>query len=133
MNTIFCFGIIPLRCIEGEWQVFLIKHVAGHWAFPKGHSIGEETQKQTAIRELKEETGFSITNFLDMPAIQEHYRVDDTDKTVTYFLAEVKGKILLNPNEIQKGRWAPLSECHNIVTFSEAKKMCLRLQSFFSS
>ena len=133
MSTIFCFGIIPLRCIEGEWQVFLIRHVAEHWAFPKGHPIEGETHKQTATRELKEETGFSVVNFLDKPTLQENYRVGDRDKTVTYFLAEVEGEMVLNPNEIQEGRWESLSECHNIVTFSEARKMCLRLQSFFSS
>ena len=133
MSTVFCFGIIPLRCIEGEWQVFLIRHVAGHWAFPKGHPIKGETHKQTAIRELKEETGFSVTAFLDMSSIQEHYCVGDSDKTVTYFLAEVEGEMVLSPNEIQEGRWESLSKCHDIVTFSEAQKMCLRLQSFFSS
>ena len=34
----------------------------GHWDFPKGHVEENETEFETAVRELKEETG--ITDFL---------------------------------------------------------------------
>ena len=37
--------------------VLLIKHNSGHWDFPKGHVEGEESEVETAIREVKEETG----------------------------------------------------------------------------
>ena len=57
MKKEFSFGIVPLQCVNEQWQVLLVQHQAGHWAFPKGHAeIGEEP-KQTAERELLEETG----------------------------------------------------------------------------
>ena len=40
--------------------VLLIKHNSGHWDFPKGHVEGEESEVETAIREVKEETGLDI-------------------------------------------------------------------------
>ena len=37
-------------------EVLIVKHNAGHWDFPKGHVEENETEIQTAIREVKEET-----------------------------------------------------------------------------
>ena len=39
----------------------LIEHmVQGHISIPKGHVEGDETPSQTAIREIKEETGLTL-------------------------------------------------------------------------
>lgn len=43
-----------------ENQVLLIKHVLGHIDFPKGHMEAGENEKETAIREVKEETNIDI-------------------------------------------------------------------------
>ena len=37
-------------------QVLLIKSVKGHWSFPKGHVENDETELETANREILEET-----------------------------------------------------------------------------
>ena len=44
-------------------EVLLIHHNAGHWDFPKGHVEEGETEVQTAIREVKEETGLTLTSY----------------------------------------------------------------------
>ena len=41
-------------------KVLLVKHNAGHWDFPKGHVEANETEVDTAIREVKEETNILI-------------------------------------------------------------------------
>ena len=39
----------------------MIKHKnGGHWAFPKGHVEKKETEPETALREIKEETGLKV-------------------------------------------------------------------------
>ncbi len=43
-----------------EDKVLIVKHNAGHWDFPKGHMEAGETETQTAIREVKEETNIDI-------------------------------------------------------------------------
>ena len=37
----------------------------GHWCFPKGHREKDESMKQTALREVFEETGLMVTLISD--------------------------------------------------------------------
>ena len=46
-------------CFDGD-KVLMVKHNAGHCAFPKGHVEEGETEFETAIRETKEETGIDV-------------------------------------------------------------------------
>ena len=41
-------------------KVLLIQHIKGHWGFPKGHVEVGETERETAIREAKEETNLDV-------------------------------------------------------------------------
>jgi bis(5'-nucleosidyl)-tetraphosphatase len=127
-KTEHSYGIIPLRKERGKWQVLLLKHGKGHWAFPKGHpEIGEDPE-QTAVRELKEEAGLSILSFLQMPPQQEHYFFragpDLIDKRVTYFAAEVAGQVVLQEGEISDYKWLSLEEAPKLATYAETRALC---------
>ena len=104
------FGIIPLKNNMNSWQVFIVQHNAGHFGFPKGHKIGEhETAKAAAERELQEETGLTVKSYYLPDTIQDNYECishgKHVDKTVTFFIANVQGEIILDPNEIKSGNW----------------------------
>src|SRR5262245_48778919 len=108
------FGVIPLKKHKGEWKVLLINHKKGSfWAFPKGHAEPGETPEQSAARELFEETGLKIVRKLTEKTLSEtyHFRREAwlIKKTVLYFVAEVKGKIVLQPGEVYDCRWVKLS------------------------
>ena len=54
-------GAIVYRKYHGNLEILLIKHVnSGHWSFPKGHVEAGETEVETALREIKEETGIDV-------------------------------------------------------------------------
>ena len=46
--------------IDDENQYLLVQLLAGHWDFPKGHVEQGETEKETALREVLEETGLNV-------------------------------------------------------------------------
>lgn len=46
--------------IEDGIKVLLVKQTKGHWIFPKGHVEADETEMETAIREVKEETNVDV-------------------------------------------------------------------------
>ena len=41
-------------------KVLVIQQVKGHWGFPKGHVENGETEIETALREIKEETNLDV-------------------------------------------------------------------------
>lgn len=123
------YGIIPLCKKAGEWHVLLIQHdAAGHWAFPKGHPEKGEEPRQTAARELQEETGLEVLRYLSHSPFMEKYHFfakgQRIEKTVMYFLAEVTGEVALQAEEIKAAKWVPLSEAATHVTFPAAKTIC---------
>ena len=63
-------GAVVYRQGETGVEVLIIKHKnGGHWAFPKGHVEKKETEPETALREIKEETGLKVeldTGFREM-------------------------------------------------------------------
>ncbi len=132
MGKLDCsYGIIPLRSEKGSYEIFLVQHQAGHWAFPKGHPEEGEEPLETARRELLEETGLRIHSFLDIPPFKESYQFyfkgEKIDKTVSYFAALVEGDISLQEEEIANGAWFVLQEACEKVSFDQARNMCEQL------
>ena len=120
------FGVIPVKKKDTEWEVFLIQHMKGrYWGFPKGHAEEGETQIEAAFRELKEETNLDPVNCMSMNPFVEHYqfiaRGRRVSKRVCYYLAEVKGDVVLQPEEIYSGTWVSLEEGIEKITHKEGK------------
>ena len=120
------FGIVPLKKVRGEWEVFLIQHrEGGYWGFPKGHAEPNETPLEAAKRELLEETHLCCANLLQEEPLQEQYGFQHEGKRVlkkvTYFVAEVSGEVKLQKAEINDGIWLPLNEAMDKVTHPEGK------------
>ncbi len=126
------FGIIPLKKTKNGWQVFLVKKKEGHVGFPKGHALQNENPKKTAERELFEETGLKITNYLFSQPLIEIYSLQREGrkflKTVAYYLAEVDGEILLEVEEIIEGRWVNLKEAAGEITFAESRTLASKIE-----
>ena len=56
-----CGALVYRVTSNGQKELLFIKHRHGaHWSFPKGHMEEGENEVQTALREVKEETGLDI-------------------------------------------------------------------------
>ena len=123
------FGIVPLSKDSEGWKVFVILHKEGnHWGFPKGRKAAGENPKETAARELEEETGLIVERYLQEEPMIESYqfrsRYQLVLKSVFYFPAVVTGEVKLQPEEIRDGKWILLKEAHHHLTFQEARSIC---------
>lgn len=130
------YGIIPLKKFKEEWRVLLIQHNAGHWAFPKGHAEKGETHEDTAFRELLEETGLLVVKLLfDEPLTETYWFKHQEElihKKVYYYLAQVKGRVVLQKEELSSYQWVPLEKADQYVTFAQAKSICQQAQTRLS-
>lgn len=69
-ETVISCGAVVYR-LEPSVQILLIKQSKSDnsWGIPKGHMEPGESQEQTALREVKEETGISISLKKKLPDV----------------------------------------------------------------
>ncbi len=105
-------------------EVLIVKHNKGHWDFPKGHVEGNETEQETAIREVKEETNIDI-NILENYRYEIHYSPkENVEKTVVFFLANNTSKDTIKQDaEIANIGWFKYDEALDILTYNDAKRL----------
>lgn len=98
-------------------KVLLVKnHNGKYWSFPKGHVEKGETEHETAIREIKEETGLDVIIYDNYRQISDYVPFGNIKKRVVFFLAESKtDKVQIQHDEIDTYTW---------VSFPDAEKMC---------
>jgi diadenosine hexaphosphate hydrolase (ATP-forming) len=107
-------GGVVFRRLSGCVEILLIEDRYGHWTLPKGKQEPGETDEETALREIWEETGIRARIVSPLHTVQYQYEHPDkgmVDKEVVYFLAEadswrmtpllaeIRGAFWLSPDE----------------------------------
>lgn len=120
--TIFAAGAVLWREVEGKLLVAVI-HRARYddWSFPKGKQDPGENLPQTAVREIREETGLKIKLGVRLKVV--HYTVgDDIPKEVHYWAARVTDSALANSKfepseEVASVEWKSPEEVRGLLTY----------------
>ncbi|MBE6763083.1 MAG: NUDIX domain-containing protein [Ruminococcaceae bacterium] len=127
-------GALVVRRGKDETEILLIKHNGGHWAFPKGHVEAGESEEQTALREVQEETGLVVkldTRYREMVTFSPAPR---TLKDVVYFAATViSGKETPQLTEVSDVRWVPFSKAEQYITFENDRHLFHKLCEFVTA
>jgi len=133
------YGVILVLRRDGDEDRFLIlNQTDGHWSFPKGHAQERETPRESAIRELREETGISDIEFTGLPNIIDRYTFelggDKYDKTVELFIAFTKeDKVVMQESEICEYKWATFQEALDTLSFEETKNVLRKAQKYLQN
>lgn len=104
-----CGAILYRKGAEGREFLLLLQRRSETWSFPKGHMEAGETEKQTAVREIREETGLSVDLLSDFRYKIRYSITKKIDKHVVLFLAEAGGDPIFPSREIAGYRWIPES------------------------
>lgn len=124
-------GAIILREKEQEKEVLLLKHNKGHWAFSKGHVEGEETEEQTALREIKEETNLEVKLDTNFRTTVKYFPMKGVEKEVVYFLAyKTKGNETPQLEEISEMKWLNIENAKNTVTYERDKEILQKVEEY---
>ena len=106
-------------------EVLLIKHNKGHWDFPKGHMEEGETEKQTAVREVKEETNMDV-EIVSEQKYRTNYIIEDKqiDKEVIYFIAKpLSLEIKPQEAEVSIVEWLKIEDAVEKITYPTSKNI----------
>lgn len=127
--------------IENDEILFLLIYSKrnSEWGFPKGHVETNETELETAKREIKEETGITDIEFVEGFRCTDTYkikgRLENTkdriiDKNVIYYLARTKQNFKCSvDDEIESGKWLNLDKSIECLKYENQKKL---LQSAYT-
>lgn len=106
--------------------ILLLKHNLGHWAFAKGHVEDGETEQETAIREIKEETNLDVTINSDFRYVITYSPYEGAIKDVVYFLATVNSdNIKAQQSEISEIKWFKYEDAISMITYDSDKKVLM--------
>lgn len=103
-------GVVPFRQQGQDREYLILRQSNGKWSFPKGHMERGETETQTALRELQEETGLS-TDLIPYKRCMAEYAISPlVKKQLVLFLGQVHGEMHIQSKEITDFRWVSPAE-----------------------
>lgn len=113
-----CGGIIFYKTKQNT-KILLVKNNNGrYWSFPKGHIEEGETEQETAIREIKEETGLDVTLVSDFREISEYCPFGKIRKRVVFFLARAfTDNVKIQEEEIDSYIWVDLQQARKLCSY----------------
>ncbi len=120
-------GVLPYRVRDGHKEFLLVFETFSKcWSLPKGHMEAGESELQTALRELAEETGLTANIDASRSAAIEYPISDFAQKEVVFYLGEVSGDPKVREGEIDKYRWVTSEELKDYLfpdTYDACKKL----------
>ena len=128
-------GAVIYRIEQGRRLYLLLLHEfkTKYWEFPRGKIEDKESVEETAIREIKEETG--ITDLKIIPGFEEKiewfFKRDKQTvfKQAIYLLAETKTKEVTLSEELDF-KWLPYEEALNTITHKNEKEVLKKAEAF---
>ena len=104
-------GVLPYRMVAGQREYLIVFEAFSQcWSLPKGHMEAGETEMETALRELYEETGLTAQLSPDKTATVEYPISPIARKQVVFFLGQVSGTPKTRAGEIEHFQWVKAEE-----------------------
>lgn len=124
-------GAVIWRDRDGVREYLLARHNGGHWSFPKGHVEGGETEAETALREIREETGLLAQLDTGFRYVSTYYPKHNVIKDVVFFLATITGGTQHpQEEEISQLQWSAFAETRSLLTFAQDEELLLAAQAY---
>ena len=106
-------------------KVLLIHQTNDVWCFPKGHVENGETEVETAIREVKEETNLDVEIDVSKRYSINYLVKENVPKETVYFLAKPIGNIniIKQEKEINEAYFENIDKVMDVISYDNLKDM----------
>ncbi len=122
-------GVVHRRDPDGNWLLLLVHRPRyDDWSLPKGKADDGESPKQTALREVEEETGLRCR--LGSPAGETRYRdAKGRSKLVRYWLMEpTTSTFEFSANdEVDQVQWCSRTEADRLLSYDHDRELLRKL------
>ena len=120
-----CGAVVYKRINGGEYHFLLEEMTFGHISMPKGHVEAAESEADTALREIKEETNLDVVLDTGFRHTITYCPCEGHIKDVVYFVAEAKSDKALMPQEceVRSLVWKNFQEAKELLTYDLEKQI----------
>lgn len=111
----------------------IIKSIEGFYGFPKGHVEVGETERETALREIKEEVGLDVEIIDGFKSLSEHPipKKPGVIKRIVYFPCYYKNQeIIYQKEELESAKLMTYEEALKVFQFEDSKKILTEMDEF---
>ncbi len=127
-------GGVVVRWLAGSWHALIIKDPYGNWSLPKGHIEAGESLRETAAREVEEETGIRpevVGPKIDTVDWTFRHGAETIHKFCTFFLMRSrKGNAVPQRDEgITACAWLPIRDAATRIPYKDTRDVVLRANS----
>lgn len=126
-------GAVVYTELDGDIGYVIVCSHTGVYGFPKGHVERSETEYETALREIKEETGLTveiIPGFVSDVSYELPGKAG-VIKHVRYFAAVYSGQTIRYQEEELTGAWVmPFDEAMKKLKFDSLKQVLSSADAF---
>ena len=126
-------GAVVFTKLNGQVKYLLVANLEGIYGFPKGHVEAGETETDTALREVLEETGLRVSLIEGFRTTDEHPipQKPDTMKQVVYFLGEYEGQTVAYQKEELSGAYlVSYEEAMGMFQFESSRRVLKEAHAF---
>jgi 8-oxo-dGTP pyrophosphatase MutT (NUDIX family) len=120
-------GGLVLRRNGASLDALLIgRGVPRVWSLPKGHVEGRETLEQTALREVREETGCWAEVFVKLSEISYWFYLNGTKhkKAVHFYLMRyLSGDTANHDHEVDEAAWFEIKSAKKALKYVNEKRL----------
>jgi len=130
-----CGAVVFFRNVQLKY--LLLQYEAGHWDFVKGNVEPNESETDTVLRELKEETGIVATQTIEgfREGIQYFYRRqgETIQKEVVFYLIQADTEKVELSFEHVGYAWLDYPDALERLTFKNAKDVLQKADAFLQA
>lgn len=126
-------GAVIFKNEEGR-EYLLLRSVHGHVSLCKGHVEGDETEHETALREIREETALCVEFVENFRQVITYSPKPDCMKDVVFFLAKMTGGTLTcQPEEVAEAWYAPYEDALAAITHDSDREVLRQAELFLNN
>ncbi len=130
-------GAVVFRKTGTGTDYLLLHYGAGHWGFARGQVETGETEKDTVLRELAEETGITNARFIDgfREELSYFYRREGKTvfKEVVLYLVEALDSTVRLSYEHTGYEWLPYEKALEKLSFQNSKAVLRKANEYLTT
>lgn len=123
-------GAVVYTVRDGQRLYLVERTPSGKYMIPKGHVEAEETEQETALREIREETNLEVELDCSFRELVVYSPKPNVEKTVVFFLARpLTWDLVPQPGEVESLSWMRFEEAEPLLAYPSVREVLIRAEA----